>query len=151
MRRVGGEDQRNRFLYHVPWLVVRAGMNWDRWGKLQENLQVCERWFEEDPCWMRSFQVWRLVHQMAAYTQHPELKRAREVWKERMKELDEGEISDREAARKLVTRIAAGLTAGELKRIRRLCKNKPNWRYNPEALRTVRMIDGRFGKTHSAA
>jgi hypothetical protein len=100
---------------------------------------------------MRAFQVWRLIHQMAGYTQHPELKVARENWRQEMISLDEGELSEREAAGKLVTRIAAGLTAGELKRIRKLCKNKPNWKYNPEALRTVRMIDGRFGKTQQSA
>ena len=151
MRRVGAADQRSRFLYHIPWLVVRASMTWDRWGLLQENLVTCNRWFDEDPCWMRAFQIWRLVHQMAGYTQHPALQKARGKWHDIMTDLDEGKVSEIEAACKLVTRIQAGLTAGELKRIRRLCKNKPNWKYNPEALRTIRMIDGRFGKTQRAS
>ena len=151
MRRVGSENPRRRFLYHIPWLVVRAGMNWDRWGSLLRNLGLCKRYFDEDPCWMRAYQVWMLVHQMAAYTQHPELLRARDIWRQEMIELDQGELSEREASVKLVTRIQAGLSAGELKRIKRLCKNKPNWKYNPDALRTVRMIDGRFGKTQRAS
>jgi hypothetical protein len=82
---------------------------------------------------------------MAAYTGHPDIWKARRYWLEVMNDLDEGELSNREAAGKLVTALQAGLTAGELKRIRRLCKNKPNWKFNPEALRTVRKIDGRLG------
>ena len=151
MRRVGPKDNRTRFLYHIPWLVLRAEMNWDRWGRLHENLAKVEKWYNEDPCWMRAFQVWRLVHQMAGYTGHPELKEARDEWLVRMKGKDEGEKSEREAAGKLVTHLMAGLTAGELKRIKKLCKNRPNWRYSPNALQVVRQADGRLKKTHRAA
>ena len=152
MRKVSSKDARNRFLYHIPWLVVRAGMSWERWGRLHENVAKCDKWFDEDPCWMRSYQVWRLIHQMAGYTGDPELIELRDVWLKKMSELDEGEKSDRESAGKLVSYMQAGLTATELKRIRKLCKNKTNWRYNPSALQVIKQVDGRFGKkTHRAA
>ena len=152
MRKVSGRNARNRFLYHVPWLVVRAGMNWERWGGLYKNIDTCDKWFSADPCWFRAFQVWRLIHQMAAYTQHPELLELREVWRERMVGLDEGDKSEREAAGKLVSHLQAGLTAKELKRIRKLCKWKAGWRYNPSALQVIKQVDGRLGKTtHRAA
>ena len=126
-------------------------MNWDRWGGLQGNLVKCERYFNEDPCWMRAFQIWRLVHQMAAFTNHPSLIEAREVWKKLMEELDEGKRSEAEAAGKLVSGLAAGLTAGELRRLKKLCTGKPNWRWNPDVLRIVNQVNGRLGqKAHSA-
>jgi hypothetical protein len=127
-------------------------MNWERWGRLHENVSKCDKWFEEDPGWFRAYQVWMLIHQMAGFTDHPELKKLSVVWLERMKELDEGEKSEREAAVKLISHVHAGLTAAELKRIKKLIKWKGNWRYNPAALQVIKQVDGRLGKTtHRAA
>jgi hypothetical protein len=126
-------------------------MNWERWGVLAENIDKCNKWFESDPCWMRAFQVWRLIHQMAGYTGHPELEKLREVWLVRMKELDEGLKSEREASVKLVSYLQAGLTMAELKRIRKLCKYKAGWRYNPSALQVIKQIEGRIGKKANCA
>ena len=152
MRRVGPKNARNRFLYHIPWLVLRASMNWERWGRLHENVVKCDKWFAEDPCWFRAYQVWRLIHQMAGFTDHPGLRMLEKVWAQRMGKLDEGDKSEREAATKLITHLHAGLTAAELKRIRKLIKYKAGWRYNPAALQVVKQADGRLGKkTHCAA
>jgi hypothetical protein len=146
LRKVNGKEGRVRFLYHIPWMLLRCEMSWDRWGEFHGNLDKCERYFQEDPCWFRAFQVWRLIHQMAAYTAHPELIRERKRWLARVQELDEGELSDRDAAGKLVTGVQAGLSAGELKRLKKLCVQKPNWKFNPEALKVARQVNARLGR-----
>ena len=128
-------------------------MNWERWGRLHENVSKCGKWFDEDPCWFRAYQVWSLIHQMAGLTGHPGLVKLRDVWLKRMKDLDEGEKSEREAVGKLVSHVHAGLTAMELKRIKQLIKYKGNWKYNPSALQVIKQVEGRLGRktTHRAA
>lgn len=146
-RKVRGKEGRNRFLWDVEWLVLRAGMDWSRWGFVHENMEKCRKYFQKNPGWVRAFRCWNLIHQMAGFTQHPDLIKEREFWRRRMREMDEGELSERKASLDMVTRIDMGLSAGELKRIRRRVKaGRPNWRWNPCAVDTVRQIDARLGK-----
>jgi hypothetical protein len=155
LRQVRTRNPRRRFLYDCKWLVLRAGMRWDRWGFVHENVERCHRWFDEDPCWMRAYQVYMLIHQVAAYTGHPDLRREDAWWLRKMKELDVGLAADVYAASKLTTHLDLGLTAGELKRLRkRIRESKPNWKWDPNVKRIIGQIDGRLGrkpKTHRAA
>jgi hypothetical protein len=142
-----GKSGRNRFLWDVQWLVLKAELDWDRWGFVHDNLARLQRYFDQRPIWVRAYRIWRLVHQVAAFTGHPDLVRARDMWHSRLARLDRGELSDREASSDMLSRFDMGLTAGELKRIRRrIVGTKPGWKWNPTAVEKVKQLDARLGR-----
>lgn len=147
VRRVAKGTPRRRFLWDIPWMIIRAEMSWQRWGYLHDNLAKCDLYFESKPSWVRAYRVWMLLHQMYSFTEHPDVKKRADEYRQIMAGLDKGHESEMAALQDYTTRIDAGLSAGELKRIKRMCLAKPGWRWNPEAARTVGIINGRLRPT----
>jgi len=137
---------RNRFLWDCPWLVVRAEMRWDRWAFIHDNVAKCKQYYDNRPSWVRAYRIWRLLHQMAGFTQHPDLLKERAYWRQLTKEMDQGDLSDRDASQDTMSHVQMGLTSGELRRIRKLCMSKPQWRWNPRAAEMKERVDVRLGK-----
>jgi len=144
VRQVAKGAPRRRFLWDIPWMVIRADMNWCRWGFIHDNMARCDLYFESKPSWVRAYRVWMLLHQMYGFCLHPDIKKRADEYRMRMKELDKGKASELEALADYTTRIDMGLSAGELRRIKRMCVQRPGWRWNPDAMRTVSKVDARL-------
>jgi len=126
---VFGKLGRNRFLMDASWLLLKSKMNWGHWKYVQGNVTECRAYFHKDASWVRAFRVWRLLHQMYAFTKHPLLENEVKRWRVTMRFLDKGKESDVLAVGDTNSSLDVGLSARELRLIYKRLRTKPNWRY----------------------